>query len=501
MSNHNRKIITDSSKIFIANGITSLFGFFRGIIVAGVLSPALFGIWNLFNVIISYSPHIHLGLLDGMTKLIPRLKGKGETESIIQIRDTAFSIVLLSILLIPVIMITGSYFFQDQFSREVIIGFRILSCLIAVYEIYVFLTAYIRVDDRFGLLSIALGSLAVLVFVLIILSFKIFNNKLYAALIGVSTAYIIVNMIILFATRYKFQFKIDWISCKKMIQIGLPIAVINISGIVFLSIDRWIVAAFLDKVNLGFYGFAFTICNFLFLLPLSITFTLYTRMLHQFGKTNDPKTSKNLLYYPALTISYMMAFICIAVALIMPLFIQILLPAYSQGLSVIIVLILAGFFMSLVSLFATFLISVDKQRNVLMMQIIVICFNALINIILIKSGYGILGVAFGTGFSYFIYTTLIIFIALKSTVNQIKVVFNNIIELYFPYIIMLLLYLVFQFVFQWNTIKINSNKYLYVLIFQYIIIIFTGFLLTWRLNWKMDLFTYIKDIIKNKDKK
>ena len=120
MSSQRHKIITDSAKMFFANVVTAVTGIVRGVLIAGVLGPNNYGVWSIFNVIMSYIPYTHFGLLDGMTKQIPLLKGKGSFEHLKVMRDTAWSALIVITLIITIGMLSGSFIFQNRFSNEVV---------------------------------------------------------------------------------------------------------------------------------------------------------------------------------------------------------------------------------------------------------------------------------------------------------------------------------------------------------------------------------------------
>ena len=444
---------SDSAKMVTANIVTSIFGLVRGIFVAGVLGPANYGIWNLLNVIISYMPYTHFGLLDGMTKKIPRLKAENKIEHSTLIRDNSFSVVIASTLIVPIGMIAISLFFRRFFLADFVHGFRILSGFSALFYLYIFITAYIRVEERFGLLSIVTGAVAVLTLLFMVVFVKLIANSLYAVITGMVVTYLVLDIFLFAFIKYDFKFRIDFPILKEILSLGFPIVLINLGYVLFISVDRWIIASLLGRADLGHYGFAFTICNFLLILPMSISFTLYTKMLHRYGETKDTRSSEKLVYFPALTISYMMSVVCVLVVIALPLFIRLLLPDYESGIDTVTILVLAGYFLSNVPLFANFLISIDKQMRLFFLQIVTIVINLTLNITLIKLGYGINAVAFGTGFGYLCYATMVAFFALHNFTHKLKDILLRLIELYLPFFVTLAIYLLFRYIIKWGYVR------------------------------------------------
>ena len=72
-----RKIIKHSSHYVSSSLIGQGIGFFRAILMPVLFSPSQLGIWNFMNLILSYTPHAQLGLMHGLNKGIPLMRGEG----------------------------------------------------------------------------------------------------------------------------------------------------------------------------------------------------------------------------------------------------------------------------------------------------------------------------------------------------------------------------------------------------------------------------------------
>ena len=71
-----KKVIKDVAQYSAATVIGQGVGMIRSVIIPVLLSPAQLGVWNLMSVVMNYAGNAHLGILDGMCKLIPILRGK-----------------------------------------------------------------------------------------------------------------------------------------------------------------------------------------------------------------------------------------------------------------------------------------------------------------------------------------------------------------------------------------------------------------------------------------
>lgn len=84
------QIIQDSARYLFATLAGQGFGLIRSVMIPVLLNPSQLGIWNLMNVVVGYGGNAHMGILHGMNKLIPMLRGQGALAEVEQIKDSAF---------------------------------------------------------------------------------------------------------------------------------------------------------------------------------------------------------------------------------------------------------------------------------------------------------------------------------------------------------------------------------------------------------------------------
>jgi hypothetical protein len=94
-------IIKDSSKFLSATVIAQVVSLVRGFILPVLFEPVQLGVWNLMNVILGYGANSHLGLLHGMNKTIPCLRGQNRTQEIEDVKSSIFWLNLLLGLVAP----------------------------------------------------------------------------------------------------------------------------------------------------------------------------------------------------------------------------------------------------------------------------------------------------------------------------------------------------------------------------------------------------------------
>ena len=90
ISSERHQIVKNSFHFLSATIVGQIVGFFRSILLPILLSPAQLGVWNLMNVVVGYGGNVQMGVLHGMNKLIPALRGKGDLAQVEKVKDSAF---------------------------------------------------------------------------------------------------------------------------------------------------------------------------------------------------------------------------------------------------------------------------------------------------------------------------------------------------------------------------------------------------------------------------
>jgi len=492
-SGQTQKIISGSLNVLGGTIAATILGGFRSLVIAGGLGPSLYGMWNILMVIFSYSSYVDLGLVNGMNKEMPYLRGKGDVVQAEKIKDNIFWAVLIIATVVNIFLIILFFILKDYFPKGLTIAICILGTINILFQLYNFLISLLRTNKEFALLSLANILFALMSLVCVLLCFKFLPNRLYGALFALLLGYFFVSIFILFRMKYGFKLGLNLNLITRIFKIGLPLIIIQIGAILFISIDRWMIAGMIDQINLGYYGIGLTMANFLFAGASAVAFTLYPFMLERFGQTNDVQQSEHLAYTPLIVLSYLMAVICTLTALIAPLLITYILPEYIPGINAAVILILGIYFISIMTISSNFLISVNKQNSVLYIQMAVIPLCIALNYVLIKNGLGIEGVALGTATAYFFYSTGVMLLALLSFTRSYKDLLLKIGKIYFPFSASLLIYMFLKLIFRGPYPSFKDD--LFVTSIQILVFIGTSIPLLLHLNKTTGVVHILRDSI------
>jgi len=402
-----QKVIKDCVRYSVVTAISQIVGLIRAVIVPVLLNPEQFGIWNLMNVVVNYGSNAHLGILDGMNKLIPVLRGQGQEPEAEVVRDSVFWVNASLNAGCCVFIWLASYAVPPAY----IIALRIVALIVFVTGLFYYLFTLLRADSRFKLISAGVGGLSILSAILILTLGYFSQDRLSGTLFGLATAYILIVLFWFFKGRYHYRFQVNWSAVRQSFSTGVPLLITGVLTSLFLSIDRWVIVSNLGAIMLGYYAIGILASNLIGLIPGSIANVLYPKMLERFGASGNPTTLLSLLDGPVRAVVIFMSLLIGGSILILPFLIRFFLPKYLSSVPFLGVLISAAFFLGATSVSGNFIVAINRQRLLIAIQIAAIFLALTLDFIAVSMGWGIIGVAWSTAFVYMVYGSGYMFLA------------------------------------------------------------------------------------------
>jgi len=417
---------------FFSTVFVQAVGLIRSIVIPVLFSPAQLGVWNLMNVIVGYGGHAHLGLLHGMNKIIPLLKGQGKIEKLEETKDSVFWVNLIIGILAACLLLIASFTISAQYALYL----RIVAAIVFLQQIFYYLFSLLRGESRFSILIKGTNIFSLSSAILVVGAALVFTNHLLGALIGLTCAFLCATAYWFYRAGYRFTFRLSAGAILESFRLGIPLIVIGFLDAFFMSMDRWIIAKYLDINTLGYYSLAVMAGGLLIALPSSASSILYPRMLERFAANPEPKAIMNLLIGPLRATSAVMLILIAVAAIGLPLLIQLFLPKFLPSNPIIEILVPASLFLSITAIPGFYLTSVNKQKYQIVVIIIAVLFSLIADYILFTSGFGVIGIALGTATGYFVYGTgytfLSVFLALG---RKLKAIFFML-QIIIPFLVM-----------------------------------------------------------------
>lgn len=442
------KIIISSSYYSVVRLVSQILLIIRGFIIARLLGPSLFGIWNIYLAVLSYSQHSHLGMYEGMVKDIPYYKGRKNPEKVEQIKNTVFYSMFFISLFIALTLIIVSFVLEDKYSPIFINGLRLVAILVILQQMYSYYLGLLTANSRFIIISkiTLLFSFLSVVLIYPLVSLYGLNGAIYSIALSNLFALIIIRR----ALKYKFHFNIVLSEIRRLLKIGFPLLLISFMYVLLGTIDKLMIAGLINETELGYYSIAVVISNFVFYVPNIVGAVMFPSMMEALGTHGNVKYLKNYLIDPIFILAYLMPLVIGIVYLSFPLFIKNFLPNFIHSIDVTKILILFMYFMALNSISSKFVIAINKQNKILGLQIFSVLLGICLNYIFIKLGWGIEGVALATGITYMVYSNATTMFAFSQVTNKLSEIIKQVIPLWAPFFYLLILIVVLDNPFSQN---------------------------------------------------
>lgn len=427
------RIFKDASFYSISIYILVVFNTIKGFFVRAILGPTIYGLFTTLQIIINYATYSHLGLLFAVEREIPYFISKKEFEKVENIKNTSFTFIQ-SFLLLGIIIVFLLTFILVKKASLFIQGFRIVLLIAFTQQLYIYYVTLLRSEKKFNIVSKATIIFAVFSTLLsILLGLK---YKLIGVLWALVISYLITLIYINVKKKYKIKFNMDKNLLRELFKIGFALLIIGFAYITLINIDKIVIIIFLGKRSLGYYSIAFMVSTLIMHFPNAIAVIMFPNFLGKYGEHDNIQDLKQYMVQPTLIFAYLMPILIGWIYIVIEPLIKLTLNEYIPGIESAKILILGSFFLAVVYMAGHLLVTLKKFNKYIKIQIYVIIFSILLNILFVKLGWGIKGVAVATSLGFFIYATFIIHYAFKQYCTQIIDFIKYIVEIYTPFLYM-----------------------------------------------------------------
>jgi O-antigen/teichoic acid export membrane protein len=392
----------------------------RGFLLAKILGPVSFGIWTEMRLAFMFLQYVRLGTNEAMLREYPFAMGKDDYLQAEKIRRTVttFNIVSATIIIVVIffILLLPLKIFDTE-TRYLWYG---LLGIFFFRQVYWFVHLILQAERRFYLLSKIVVGFAMLSATTGLLLAYYYN--LEGFLWALAFSYICT---IVFAMKGKLSslIRLGWNSALagRLIKVGLPIMASGALFILLLNVDKLVIWIFLQREDLGIYAVQSYIVNVVILAPGTISMVLFPTVMEHLGRTDSLSQIEQLLKKLTLILGYLACPLLGVLYFLLHLPIKWLLPKYTLAIAPGQILVLATFFIVISRMPATILVSMNKQNLLFIISIFSVLGGVIIDYFLIQTGMGIVGVAFGTACSFFIYAMLTVL----SSIWTLRISFNR----------------------------------------------------------------------------
>ena len=359
----------------------ALLGVVRSFLIARWLGPEAFGTWQFLNIYEQYSPYAGLGTRPAISRKIPFLRGKGDTEGIHAVLSTAFTINFFGPIIYSLIVLGCSFFVEQALDSRALAAFAPVILLLAwlrYAELLSIATGFYGFCSRLDMLHNTLITL----FSVILVNFW----GVYGIIAGFGISALIA---VIYAARtlwHFFALKVDWRVLWDLIMTGIPIT----ANGMFLSLmnmaDKILIAALLDRKMLGIYGVGHAGISIMRTLPVAIGQMLFVKFAEMDGQNITREHMTRVLNKTTILLSCVLAPLVSALIVCFPVAVILLLPQFSEGISSGKLLIAEVFYMGISIPMTNWCISTGRFSPVLILRFIIVVIESIAIYLVIKNG-------------------------------------------------------------------------------------------------------------------
>jgi O-antigen/teichoic acid export membrane protein len=218
-----------------------------------------------------------------------------------------------------------------------------------------------------------------------------------------------------------------------LMQVGFPMFVFLASSQVMRQLDRLIILRYLGMTQLGYYGLAVMALTFLLYVPDSVTYVLYPQLVREFGESEQNPGSIRPRIERVLQASSLIVPALGAVAFLFasPV-IRLFLPRFVDGIPAMRVLCFGAVGLAFGNFASVVLMTLGRQTLLIPAALLAAAVGAGLDLLAVKLGFGITGVAWATVATYSASGGLLLTMALAGLGLDARSLFGTLGRLFAP---------------------------------------------------------------------
>ncbi len=362
------------------------------LVVARFLGPRLMGVVGLVTLWQLYANLLKPSMFSAAFREMPGLLAKGDTDEVRRLQNVGITSEATYLVLPLAAFIIGALVQSDPLQRNALL---LGAAAFALLQINYFADGIQWAHQRYGLIARASlgGVLAAAAFALITIQWL----GVYAALaIPAVTAITAVVIYGIFAPPFDFKLRWDRVEAKRLLRVGIPLALGTIFYWAFRTTDRTVVASLMPLTALGYLSFSMQFIDAGIKLVSDFQNVVSMRVWSRLDKHSEPLgPSARRLSLIVLVVT------CMGINLAQSLFgafVKVIAPAFAFAVPVfeVLAILLTAGTAGMVSLTILNSPRVNKQKLTSVIYGLGVVVNAVLVLASIRLGYGLIGVAVST---------------------------------------------------------------------------------------------------------
>lgn len=251
------------------------------LVAASALGPVVFGDWVLITLLLMYSSATSLGVTNGAGREIPFLAGAGRHDEATRIADVSAGATILSgIAAAAIATLIAGLLLTD--ATPLSIG--LVAAAAALQHPFLLQQVLFRSQFAFNR---AAAQLAILGIATLVTGVALVGFGITGLLLALNITYVVALLLGARLLPRPMRPRFGVREMRALISIGSPIMLAGLLYGLLTTMDRWLVASFLGRADVGYYGLVGLAVSGMLLVSQLFSQQFYPRMAFAYGAGHD----------------------------------------------------------------------------------------------------------------------------------------------------------------------------------------------------------------------
>jgi len=383
-------IAKNSVKFSTINILAAVIAVPVGIYVATFVPPEEYGVFGFLGLWLTYATLIRPGVIVSGYREIPVLLGKSEDEKALRIQNIAITSDILYSVLPFFIILGASFFFEEPLMKY---GLMLTALSYGMTQLVSYWNGVNFLRQNFNIS--AKGKFIGAIVAPVVTVATVYWLKVYALLIAPISVALLLGIYYLKWGPIHFRFTFNWKETTRLMKAGVILQAGTLVFWAFRLLDKTIIASSLPLTQLGLYTFAIGLVTMLLSIPADFTNVLQPIIYKELGKAHN-------VFEGFRDIKRVLVFLALGTAILIPLaqvgfylIVNLVTTKYTASIPVFNVLSYNIYLSAIVPAASIILTSsvVNKQKISLLVYLIGLALSVVFCLLVVRWGYGILGIA------------------------------------------------------------------------------------------------------------
>ncbi|WP_217602700.1 oligosaccharide flippase family protein [Chitinophaga sp. GbtcB8] len=271
-----------------------LIQFGNSIFIAKYLGPYFFGIWGFILLVIQYLTQINFGIPYSLNVKLAGFEGKDDELQVAYLGNSLILVFLHSVLII-LAAVTVSLFNIPIFHKFSFYPYIYLVAITSVVQNLdlVFICAY-RIKNSLALITFYQAAMPIST--LLVCFFWKGQSLLYALIFSQLISYLLSFIFFLVNSPIRLKFRSVFNIQKDLLKNGMALLLYNASFYFIMIVTRTFVGYYFSVKELGYFSFAVSLAQAVFLALDTISFLIFPKLVNRFKYKEGEELFKHVEY-------------------------------------------------------------------------------------------------------------------------------------------------------------------------------------------------------------